>query len=127
MSDIIVNHFRTHVAHKVGGQAKAMVVTASRLHALRYFEALRRYCDQHGIDDLGVLVALSGTLEGDLSESRANGGSPSPKPPRSSTPTTIRFWWWPRSTRQGSTSRSCMPCTSIRPSAGWRRYKPCPG
>ena len=61
-ADIIINHFRDKVAPLIGGQARAMVVTASRLHALRYGLALRKYCTEHGIDDVGVLVAFSGTL-----------------------------------------------------------------
>jgi len=32
-AEIIVEHFREHTASKIGGKAKAMVVTASRLHA----------------------------------------------------------------------------------------------
>lgn len=32
---IVVDHFRTHVRHQLDGTAKAMVVTASRLHAVR--------------------------------------------------------------------------------------------
>ena len=66
-ADIIINHFRAHVAGEVGGKAKAMVVTASRLHALRYGLALRRYCDENGIGDVGVLVAFSGTLNDEAS------------------------------------------------------------
>ena len=75
-ADIIVNHFREKVAHQVGGQAKAMVVTASRLHALRYGLALRRYCDDNGIGDVGVLVAFSGSLKDggvDYTETSING------------------------------------------------------
>ena len=73
---IIVDHFRTHVAHRIEGQAKAMVVTASRLHALRYKRALDKYCNEHGIGDVGVLVAFSGKLrDGDdeVTESKVNG------------------------------------------------------
>ena len=33
---IIVEHFHTTVADKLGGKAKAMIVTSSRLHAVRY-------------------------------------------------------------------------------------------
>jgi type I restriction enzyme R subunit len=75
-ADIIVNHFRNHVADKVGGQAKAMVVTASRLHALRYKRALDKYCDDHGIGDVGVLCAFSGSLDDEgeeWTESKVNG------------------------------------------------------
>ena len=39
-AEIVVEHFRTHVAHKVAGQAKAMVVCSSRPHALRFYHAL---------------------------------------------------------------------------------------
>jgi type I restriction enzyme R subunit len=84
-ADIIINHFRDRVAAKVGGQAKAMVVTASRLHALRYGLALRRYCDEHGIGDVGVLVAFSGTLQDngiDYTESSINGFGESQTPER---------------------------------------------
>lgn len=75
-ADIIINHFRDKVAKEVGGQAKAMVVTASRLHALRYGLALRRYCEENGIGDVGVLVAFSGTLNDngiDHTETSLNG------------------------------------------------------
>lgn len=75
-ADVVINHFRSHVRKEVGGQAKAMVVTASRLHALRYKRALDKYCADHGIGDVGVLVAFSGSLEddgADWTESKANG------------------------------------------------------
>ncbi len=75
-ADIIVNHFRDKVSNLVGGEAKAMVVTASRLHALRYGLALRHYCAENGINDVGVLVAFSGTLTDngiDYTETSING------------------------------------------------------
>lgn len=75
-ADVIINHFRSHVAAKVGGKAKAMVVTASRLHALRYKRALDKHCAEHGIGDVGVLCAFSGKLEDggeEWTESRVNG------------------------------------------------------
>ncbi len=61
-AQIIVEHFRQHVQRKIGGRAKAMVVTASRLHAVRYHQAITAYCREHGYD-LGVLVAFSGTVQ----------------------------------------------------------------
>jgi type I restriction enzyme R subunit len=84
-ADVIVNHFRSHVARQVGGNAKAMVVTASRLHALRYKRALDKYCAEHGIGDVGVLCAFSGTLDDDgeeWTESRVNGFPESETPAR---------------------------------------------
>jgi type I restriction enzyme R subunit len=65
-AEIIIEHFRAHTANKIGGQAKAMVVTRSRLHALRYYHALQAYVTQKGYDKgagkIGVLVAFSGSL-----------------------------------------------------------------
>lgn len=84
-ADVIVNHFRQHVAAKVGGKAKAMVVTASRLHALRYKRALDKYCRDHGIGDVNVLVAFSGELDDDgeqWTESKVNGFPDSETPER---------------------------------------------
>ncbi len=75
-AEIIVEHFRAHVAHKIGGRAKAMVVTASRLHAVRYKRALDKYLASHGYGDVTVFVAFSGTVndEGiDLTEAKMNG------------------------------------------------------
>ncbi len=61
-AEIIVEHFRTHTAAKIGGLAKAMVVTASRLHAIRYKQALDKYLTQKGYTDLRALVAFSGRV-----------------------------------------------------------------
>ncbi|MEJ7845993.1 MAG: DEAD/DEAH box helicase family protein [Acidimicrobiales bacterium] len=74
-AEVIVEHYRTHVRHRIGGRAKAMVVTASRLHAVRYRAALKAYCDRMGYGDIGVLVAFSGTVDdgGDVTEPMLNG------------------------------------------------------
>ncbi len=61
-AEIIVEHFRAVTARKIGGQAKAMVVSRSRLHAVRYLQALRRYLDRKQITDVRALVAFSGTV-----------------------------------------------------------------
>lgn len=61
-AEIIVEHFRQHTALKIGGAAKAMVVTSSRLHAVRYKQALERYIKDKGYGDLAVLVAFSGKV-----------------------------------------------------------------
>ena len=42
-TEVIVEHFRRSVLHRLGGRAKAMVVTSSRLHAVRYKLAFERY------------------------------------------------------------------------------------
>lgn len=60
--EIIVEHFRRHVAKVLDGQAKAMIVTGSRDHALRYFFGVRDYIKAQGYTDLRALVAFSGEL-----------------------------------------------------------------
>ena len=51
--------------HKIGGKAKAMVVTPSRLHAVRYVQEFKRQIEEKGYSDLDVLVAFSGEIEDD--------------------------------------------------------------
>ncbi|PSW02563.1 RNA-binding domain-containing protein [Photobacterium lipolyticum] len=62
-TEVMVEHFRTHVKHKIGGRAKAMVVTDSRLHAVRYKQAFDKYINDKGYDDVKSLVAFSGTVD----------------------------------------------------------------
>lgn len=62
-AEIIIEHFRTFTKDKIGGQAKAMVVTSSRLHAKRYMDAFKVYLSQKAYTDLRVLVAFSGNVE----------------------------------------------------------------
>ena len=72
----MVEHFRAHTRAKIGGRAKAMVVTRSRLHAVRYRQAFDKYLTKQGYSDIGVLVAFSGTVhdEGqDYTEAGMNG------------------------------------------------------
>ena len=47
---------------KIGGKAKAMVVTSSRLHAVRYKQAIDAYIAKKGYTDLRTLVAFSGRV-----------------------------------------------------------------
>lgn len=73
--EVIVEHFRRHVMREIGGEAKAMVVTESREHALRYWQGLREYIEKQGYTDRRALVAFSGDLELDgqtWSEEAAN-------------------------------------------------------
>jgi type I restriction enzyme R subunit len=60
---VIVEHFRLHVLHEIGGRAKAMVVTASRLAAVRYKLAFDRYIREQGYTGIRALVAFSGSIE----------------------------------------------------------------
>ena len=62
-TEVMVEHFRHKVRGHLGGRAKAMVVTSSRLHAVRYKQAFDAYFAEHGIDDMRSLVAFSGTVK----------------------------------------------------------------
>ena len=60
---IMIEHFMDITKNKIGGRAKAMVVTASRLHAVRYLFEFKRYIQEHNYNDLDVLVAFSGAIK----------------------------------------------------------------
>ncbi|AGA92125.1 helicase, type I site-specific restriction-modification system restriction subunit [Thioflavicoccus mobilis 8321] len=60
---VIVEHFRLYVMHELGGRAKAMVVTGSRLAAVKYKLAFDRYIRDQGYTGIRSLVAFSGTVE----------------------------------------------------------------
>lgn len=62
-TEVMVEHFRAHVRHKIGQRAKAMVVTDSRLHAVRYKQAFDQYIQNKGYTDVRSLVAFSGSVE----------------------------------------------------------------
>jgi type I restriction enzyme, R subunit len=61
-TEIILEHFRQFVRHKINGKAKAMVVTSSRLHAVRYKQEFDRYIAEKKYDDIKTLVAFSGKV-----------------------------------------------------------------
>lgn len=60
---VIVEHFRLYVMHELGGRAKAMVVTASRVAAVKYKLAFDRYIKDQGYTGIRSLVAFSGSVE----------------------------------------------------------------
>ena len=62
-TEVIVEHFRSQVQSLIGGKAKAMLVTGSRLHAVRYYFEFIKYIKKMGYTDLGVLVAFSGVVK----------------------------------------------------------------
>lgn len=60
--EVIVEHFRAHTKHMIGGRAKAMVVTSSREHAVRYKLGFDKYLQEKGYKDIKSLVAFSGEI-----------------------------------------------------------------
>ena len=62
-TEVMLEHFRTFTKHRIGGRAKAMVATSSRLHAVRYKQEFDKQIREKGYDDIKTLVAFSGTVE----------------------------------------------------------------
>ena len=60
-TEVMVEHFHTVTLHRIGGHAKAMVVTGSRLEAVRYKQSFDRYIKDKGYP-IKTLVAFSGTV-----------------------------------------------------------------
>ena len=78
--EIIIEHFQSVTRHKIGGYAKAMVVTGSREAAVRYKLAFDEYIAEKGYEGIKSLVAFSGKVilpeqtEKEYSEPGMNGG-----------------------------------------------------
>lgn len=60
--ETIVEHFNDKVKHLLGGEAKAMVVTSSRLEAVRYKLAFDKYVKDKGYHKVNAMVAFSGEV-----------------------------------------------------------------
>ena len=61
--EVIVEHFRTTVMNELGGQAKAMVITASRQAAVKCRQAFEDYIAKKGYEGIHALVAFSGKVK----------------------------------------------------------------
>lgn len=62
-SEIIVEVFRDTTKDKINGKGKMMVVTSSRLAAVRYYHAIKRYLEVKKYDDVAILAAFSGSVK----------------------------------------------------------------
>lgn len=60
---IIVETFRDVTKHKIGGKGKMMVVTASRLAAVRYYHEIKAYLETNHYNDIEILIAFSGSIK----------------------------------------------------------------
>lgn len=60
-SELMLEHFRSQIKRQIEGKAKAMIVTKSRLHAVRYYLAVREYLAHRGYSEKAI-VAFSGTV-----------------------------------------------------------------
>ena len=77
-AEVIVEHYRRVVRARIGGRAKAMVSTDSRLHAVRYKQAIDNYIATNGLaEQVRTLVGFSGTVHDqgvDHTETSMNNG-----------------------------------------------------
>ena len=73
--ELMVEHFNDQISRTIDGEAKAMIVAKSRLHAVRYFQATRDYLKKRGYS-MKALVAFSGEINGET-ETGMNGFSES--------------------------------------------------
>ena len=61
-AELIVETFREVTSKAIGGKGKMMVVTSSRLAAVRYFQEVEKYIQAQGYDNLQVMIAFSGSV-----------------------------------------------------------------
>lgn len=61
-AQIIVETYRETTSKKINGRGKMMVVTSSRLAAVRYYHEVKRYIEENKYDNIDVLVAFSGAI-----------------------------------------------------------------
>lgn len=61
-TEVMVEHFNAVTRHRIGGRAKAMVVTDSRLSAVRYKRSFDEYIKKKGYRHIKTLVAFSGEV-----------------------------------------------------------------
>ena len=62
-SQIIVETYRTVTKPAIEGKGKMMVVTSSRLAAVRYYQEIKKYLEAQQYDDIEILVAFSGSIK----------------------------------------------------------------
>lgn len=72
-AQIIVETFRSTTRYKIGGKGKMMVVTDSRLAAVRYFHEIKRYVESQRYTDVDVLIAFSGSVQDGAEEYTESG------------------------------------------------------
>src|SRR3989344_2549051 len=62
-TEVMIEHFRQVTMKKIGGKAKAMVITPSRLHVVRYKREFDDYLKKNKYNDIKAIVAFSGIVK----------------------------------------------------------------
>lgn len=74
-SQIIVETFISTTSKAINGKGKMMVVTSSRLAAVRYYHEVKKYIDEKKYSNIDVLIAFSGAIndnDEEYTESKLN-------------------------------------------------------
>jgi hypothetical protein len=127
---VVVEHYRTHVAPLLGGTAKAMVVVGSRIEAVRWQLAVEKYIKEHGLPDRHAGGVLGRGRRQRVrprpfhrAQPRAQPQAQGPRHPRGLQGARVpAAAGRPTSSRPASTSRCSAACTST---SGWRGSRPC--
>ena len=61
-AEIIVETFLDTTSTKIGGRGKMMVITSSRLAAVRYYHEVKRYIREKKYENVDILTAFSGVV-----------------------------------------------------------------
>ena len=130
-AEIMVDHFHAQVLghNKIGGQARAMVVTNGVARAIQYFQAIRDYLRKRK-SPYRAIAAFSGEPEfgGEkVSEASLNGFPSSQIAPRRSRRIRTASWSAQTSSRPATTSRCCTRCTWTRHCPASRQCRRCRG
>lgn len=72
-SKVIVETFRDVTKKKIKGKGKMMVVTSSRLAAVRYYHEIQNYLNSNGYHDVKILAAFSGFYQDPKMRRKPNG------------------------------------------------------
>jgi len=77
--DIMLNHFFSHSIGRINGLAKSMIITSSRVAAVKYRLAVDKWLTDNGRTEYRALVAFTDTISIDgmeYTERNMNGGIP---------------------------------------------------
>ena len=127
-AEIMVDHFHEQVLalNKIGGKARAMVVTGGIERAIQYYRAIRQYLLERKSPHQAI-VAFSGEHKYGgvkVSEAALN-GFPSGRIADEIRQDPYRFLICADKFQTGTTSRCCTPCTWTRSCPGSRRSRRC--
>ena len=128
-AEIMVDHFHEQVAglHKIGGQARAIVVTSSIQRAISYYDAIRDYLAERK-SPYRAIAAFSGEHEYSgtkVTEASLNGFSSNLIADRIRKGPVSLLGLRRTSSRPATTSRCCTRCTWTRFYRASRRCKRC--